>query len=446
VSDRPVKTDSVVERDRVLVPRFRLTVEAGPDRGKTWVSTSGLGIVGTAEGADLVLEDRTVSRFHCEIAIREGHVHVRDLGSRNGTVVDGVVVIEALLRDGATLGLGKSRLRFAVDDDRVELPLSPAERLGPLVGRSAPMRAAFHALARAAASDATVLLRGETGTGKELAAEAIHRESRRRDAPMIVVDCGALPPQLLESELFGHEKGAFSGADARHRGAFEEAQGGTIFLDEIGELSLELQPKLLRILERREVRRVGSSAAFPVDLRIVAATNRDLRAEVNAGRFRADLFFRLAVLEVVLPPLRDRPEDIPLLVERFLEEAGATSRPEAAHLSSRAFVEGLAAHTWPGNVRELKNHLLRCLALEEEVPFDDTRVPGPPRPATAGTSPPVDVRLPLRKAREAWLTELDRRYLDELLRATGGNVARAARQAGLDRVHFYRLLWKHGLK
>ena len=430
----------------MLVPRFRLTVEAGPDRGKTWLSGGGAGTVGTAEGADLVLEDRTVSRFHCELAIRDGCVHVRDLGSRNGTAVDGVVVIEALLRDGATIALGKSKLRFAVDADRVEVPLHPAERFGPLVARSAPMRAAFHALGRAAASEATVLLRGETGTGKELAAEAIHRESRRREAPMIVIDCAALPPQLLESELFGHEKGAFSGADVQRSGAFEEAQGGTIFLDEIGELPLELQPKLLRVLERREIRRVGSSRMFPVDVRIVAATNRDLRAEVNVGRFRADLFFRLAVLEVVLPPLRDRPEDIPLLVERFLEEAGLSDRPEAAELSSRAFLEALAQHTWPGNVRELRNHLQRRLALDEEVPFDDTRLPAPARPAPPGASPVVDVRLPLRKAREAWQTELDRRYLEELLRACGGNVARAARQAGLDRVHFYRLLWKHGLK
>jgi DNA-binding NtrC family response regulator len=309
------------------------------------------------------------------------------------------------------------------------------------------MRAVFHALERAAAGDATVLLRGETGTGKELAAEAIHRVNHRRDGPMIVVDCGALPAQLLESELFGHEKGAFTGADTRRSGAFEEASGGTIFLDEIGELALELQPKLLRALERREIRRLGSNTLLPVDVRIVAATNRNLRGEVNTGRFRADLFFRLAVIEVVLPPLRERTEDIPLLVERFLAEMGVLDRPEAAHLSTRDFLAALARHDWPGNARELRNYLHRCLALEEEPALDGTRDLVATRPGgEPSAGPVVDVRVPLRQARAAWQSELERQYLAELLRACGGNATKAARQAGLDRVHFYRLLWKYGLR
>jgi DNA-binding NtrC family response regulator len=445
--DAPVKTETVVESDRITVQQFRLTVEAGPERGRTWVSSGGSAIVGAAEDTDLVLEDAAVSRYHCEIAIRDGHVRVRDLGSRNGTNVDGVVVLEALLRDGALLVIGRSSLRFQLGSERVAVPLHDGDAFGPLAGRAPAMRVAFHALAKAAASDATLLLRGETGTGKELAAEAVHGASARAKAPMIVIDCGALPQHLLESELFGHEKGAFSDAHARRTGAFEAANGGTVFLDEIGELPLELQPKLLRAIERREIRRLGASHMFPVDVRIVAATNRDLRAEVNAGRFRADLFFRLAVLEVVLPPLRERREDIPLLVERIVEDLGAEGRPAAARFSTRPFLEALAAHAWPGNVRELRNYLHRCIALEEAAPLGSAPAPpASPGPAASAPAPEVDVRLRLSEARAVWQKELDRRYLEEVLRVNDGNITRAARQAGLDRVHLYRLLWKHGLK
>jgi two-component system response regulator GlrR len=299
----------------------------------------------------------------------------------------------------------------------------------------------FALLERAAASDATVLLTGETGTGKEAAAESLHAASPRRDGPFIVIDCGAIPPNLLEAELFGHEKGAFTGATAARIGAFEAASGGTIFLDEIGELSTDLQPKLLRALERREVKRIGANEHITVDVRVIAATHRDLRAEVNAKRFRADLYYRLAVVEVTLPPLRERRDDLPLVVEHLLARVPA---PQRAVLVAPAFLDHLAAHSWPGNVRELRNYLDRCLALGIEL------APSPTAPA-AGSAPStssdgVDASVPLREAREEATRRFERAYLEDLLRRHGDNLAGAARAASIDRAHLYRLLWKHGLK
>ena len=232
-------------------------------------------------------------------------------------------VKEAFLRAGSVLRLGGATLRFELVDGGNRLLISDRTAFGGMFGISAPMRASFALMERAAASDATVLLEGETGTGKGQAAEAIHQASARAKAPLIVVDCGAIPANLLESELFGHEKGAFTGAESRRLGAFEEADGGTIFLDEIGELPLDLQPKLLRVLENRQVRRLGGNVHRAIDVRVIAATNRDLRTEVNPGRFRADLYFRLAVVRITLPPLRERPEDLPLLVSRLLRRMGA---------------------------------------------------------------------------------------------------------------------------
>jgi DNA-binding NtrC family response regulator len=310
-----------------------------------------------------------------------------------------------------------------------------------MVGRSVAMRRAFALLERAAASDATVLFRGETGTGKEAAAESIHAESRRAGGPFIVVDCGAIPSELLESELFGHEKGSFTGASSARDGAFLAAHGGTLFLDEIGELDLELQPKLLRALERREVKKVGQNRYIPVDVRVVAATNRDLKEEVNARRFRADLYYRLAVLDVVLPPLRERADDLPMLVEHLLGALGDSARePGTEFVRSPGFLADLQRHRWPGNVRELRNYLERCVALRERAPIEDGLSTG------AGASPEVDISLDLREARERWTEVFEREYLKRLLDHHRGNVSAAARAAGFDRIHFYRLLWKRGLK
>ena len=389
-------------------------------------------VIGADERADIVLADPSLSRFHCEIEVERGRPVLHDLGSRNGTHVDGVQVIEAPLRDGALLLLGRTQLRFEIGTRNVEVVLSPHDRFGRLVGGSIPMRAAYASLEAAAATDITLLLHGESGTGKDLAAESLHLASARRDGPFIVIDCGAIPGNLLEVELFGHEAGAFTGAAAARAGAFEAANGGTLFLDEIGELALELQPKLLRVLDRREVQRVGSTKRTPVDVRIVAATNRNLKEEVNARRFRSDLYFRLAVLVVRMPPLRDRASDIPALVGAILDRIGDRTSPMARSLESGELLPELLRHAWPGNVRELRNYVERCLAGQQtELTTDE---------------PAVDITQPLRSVRDRWIQHVERQYLERLLAAHGNNVSAAARVAEVDRVHLHRLLAKHGLR
>jgi transcriptional regulator with PAS, ATPase and Fis domain len=438
------RTRSLASRPaHLVVQRFGLSVIAGPDKKKSFTSAGARTVIGTEAGADVVLTDPHVSRFHVEIQTGGGRAILRDLGSRNGTAIDGVAVIEAELRDGQTIAIGESKLRFDLGTQRAKIALSPNARFGALVGESAVMRTAFAMLERAAATDSTVLLEGETGTGKEAAAESIHRASPRRDGPLVVVDCSAIPANLLESELFGHERGAYTGAVGSREGAFELAAGGTIFLDEIGELPIELQPKLLGALERREVKRVGGTRPVALDARVVAATNRNLRREVNHKRFRSDLYYRLAVIEIRLPPLRERLEDLPVVTEAILEQLGAGARPEAAALRSEAFLAELAGHRWSGNVRELRNYLERCLALGRQPLEPDEPVPG-----DGGTegSPLVDPSQPIQVNRERWTGALERAYVDAVLRMHGGNVTAAAKAAGLGRVQFYRLLWRHGLR
>jgi DNA-binding NtrC family response regulator len=434
--------DGTTELDPALaapnaVRRFRLTLVDGEPRGLEWESSGDRCSIGSHPASDLVLDDPTVSRFHCEIAVDRRGARVRDLGSLNGTTVDGTRVVEAYLRNGSIVRLGRTALRFALEASQNSFAVSERHAFGALVGESIAMRAAFALLERVAASDSTVLIEGETGTGKEVAAESIHQASARSEGPLVVVDCGAVPPNLLESSLFGHEKGAFTGADQRRTGAFEEAAGGTIFLDEIGELPIELQPKLLRVLERRQIQRVGSSAHKSVDVRILAATNRDLRAMVNAGTFRADLYYRLAVVRVRLPALRERPEDIPRLVSHFLSVFRAPAEARE-RLTAPEFVSSLCRAAWPGNVRELRNALERCLVLDQ-LAFEPERAPDAAGPA-------LDLDLPYDEARRRALDEFEQRYLRGLLAAHRDNVSQAARAAGVGRVYLHRLLKRHSLR
>jgi DNA-binding NtrC family response regulator len=401
------------QRDPAVVQRFWLLVVDGPDSGATFTSAGERTVIGTYDAADLVLHDSTVSRFHCEIVSGPGRLVLRDLGSLNGTRVNGVAIGAAILASGATVSVGRTQIRFDAASEPLRLPVSERTSFGLLAGRSTAMRRAFALLERAAATDTTVLLEGEVGSGKEAAAESIHRESARRDGPFIAVDCGAASAAQLESELFGRED---PGARA---GAFEAAHGGTLFLDEIGELPLELQPKLLRVLERREVRRVTGGRPAPVDVRVVAASSRNLRTEVNAKRFRSDLYYRLAVVAVRMPPLRERTGDLPLLVEAF---GGGP-------------VAGLADGPWPGNVRELRERIERRRALAE--------APGAPG---AGAEPAIDPSEPLEAGREAWVRAHERNHLAALLQRHGGDVLRAARAAAVDRLTFHRLLARHGLR
>jgi two-component system, NtrC family, response regulator GlrR len=435
LSARDTETLGEPPPPRVIVRASRLTIVGGPHDGTVHELASERFVIGADPRADLAIDDPTLSKFHCELRIVDGACFVRDLGSRNGTSIDHVPILEAPLRDGAILALGRTRVRFEVGAREVEIPISPRDRFGRLRGGSIAMRKVYALLEAAANATTTVLVQGESGTGKELAAESLHLEGPRRGGPFVIVDCGALPPQLLESELFGHEAGSFTGATSTHVGAFEAASGGTLVLDEIGELALDLQPKLLRAIDRREIQRLGSTRRIPVDVRIVAATNRDLKAEVNARRFRSDLYFRLAVLVVTLPPLRDRMADIPVLVEAILDHLGDRDSTMAHALARGHLVPELMRHAWPGNVRELRNYVEACLARQEV-----TLAP------SAADAPAIDLTLPLRTVRERWIRHVERRYLEELLHAHGNNVTAAARAAGIDRAHLHRLLGKLGLR
>lgn len=424
---------------RQQVQRFRLTCSEGTDSGKSWQSQGLRFSIGSHPSNDLVVEDNTVSRFHCELRVDARGVWCHDLDSRNGTLLDGVPVGVGGLREGSTIRCGRTVLTFNLQADQASLPLSEQTNFGGMVGASVAMRAVFALLQRAAQSDATVLIEGETGTGKEGAAESVHLHSKRRDGPFIVVDCGAMPGNLLESELFGHERGAFTGAHAQRIGAFEEASGGTIFLDEIGELPSDLQPKLLRVLEQKQVRRVGSNRHQTADVRVVAATNRDLRARVNDGGFRSDLYYRLAVVTVPLPPLRERLDDIPLLVDHFRGQL-AVSDADAEQLFTPEFILRLQRSAWPGNVRELRNFLERCVVMQQSLPLEASA------PSHSSASLNVDPRLSYSEAKRSVLDRFEHDYLDAVLRLHDGNVSAAARSAGMDRPYMYKLLHRHGLR
>ncbi len=417
----------------------RFAIQRVTPPGEVWSSEGVACAIGSHPSNQLVIQDRTVSRFHCEIRADERGVRLVDLESRNGTIVDGVRVEAAWLREGSTIQIGESTLRFHLIPERAAIPISGREAFGPLLGRSVAMRSVFAILERVSRSDSTVLIEGETGTGKEATAEAIHEASPRADGPLVVVDCGAIPGTLLESELFGHEKGAFTGAVAQRIGAFEAANGGTVFLDELGELPPQLQPKLLRVLEQRTIRRVGNTQRVNVDVRVVAATNRRLRQEVNEGRFRSDLYYRLAVIKVELPPLRERHGDIPILAEAFVKQLGASDEV-MERLLEPSFVRRLEQAAWPGNVRELRNHLERCLVLQEPLPLATRN-----GAADAGGIS-VDPTLSYADARQRAIGAFEASYLKALVEYHHGNVSKAARAADIDRAYLHRLLRRHGLR
>jgi DNA-binding NtrC family response regulator len=401
--------------------------------------------VGSSPECDIVVDHPTVSRTHCKIEVdRTGH-RVRDLQSKNGVFVNGVRVVEAYLPREALLRLGGADLSFELAEDSVEVALSKAGHFGGLIGESLEMREIFALLARIAPTDATVLVEGESGTGKELVAEAVHHHSRRRGGPLVVFDCSAVPAELIESELFGHIKGAFTGATTDRQGAFQEANGGTLFIDEIGELALDLQPKLLRALEKREVKPVGSNRRFQCDARIVAATNRDLAKEVENGNFREDLFYRLAVIRVSLPPLRKRQDDIPVLVHHFLRQLGGT--PSSISFDTMA---KLQTYPWPGNVRELRNFIERALLLSDTGAIETRHarpysVPSAPQDAKAGDEPsplPISYELPFKDAKNRLVDAFERHYWLKLLHDCGGNISEAARRGGIHRKSLEYLIRK----
>jgi transcriptional regulator with GAF, ATPase, and Fis domain len=433
--------------DGALSDEVVVVVLSGSQRGRQ-VQLSERMRIGKAPDNDLVLEDDTVSRHHCELERREHGVLVRDLGSTNHTRVGRTAIQEAVVEAGATIKVGGVELGVRVEPRRALLLPSESTQFGEAIGHSVTLRTIFGMLERIAPTDAAVLLLGETGTGKDVLARSIHQQSPRRAGPFVVVDCGAVSYSLIESELFGHERGAFTGAVATRQGAFELAGKGTVFLDEVGELPLDVQPKLLRVLESGEFRRVGGNKTITAEARIVAATKRDLKAEVERGKFREDLYFRLAVVPVNVPPLRSRREDIPPLVERFLELARRRDPVAAAVTLSPGTLAALAAHDWPGNVRELRNVLDRAIYIataggERELKLLDLPVTA----AVANQGPTAfDATKSYREVRDEFEADFERRYVGWLLDRHAGNISAAAREAKMDRKHLYDLARRHGLR
>jgi DNA-binding NtrC family response regulator len=420
--------------------RCQLLVIDGADRGRACRLGDRDVVIGTEATCDLVLSDDRVSAKQLAIHADGSRFVVRDLGSTNGTWYEGSRITEITIPAGSTLLVGKSALRIEAEAQPLDLPPSQQRTFGELVGESLAMREVFAVLERVAASDATLLVEGETGTGKELVARAVHDASDRRRGPFVAVDCGALPEGLLESELFGHVRGAFTGAAQARTGMIVRASGGTLFLDELGRITPTAQARLLRVIEERIVRPLGGDSERTVDVRVVAASRDDLDAEVAAGRFRPDLLYRLAVVRVALPPLRTRREDLPLLVRELLRRRGFAESPIAGPNLDR-----LTAHGWPGNVRELRNVIDRAIALAPGArTFGELAIRIDAAPlGDVGLA--IRSELPYAEAKAAVLHDLERRYLADILARTDGNLSAASRESGIDRKHLRALARKHGL-
>jgi DNA-binding NtrC family response regulator len=440
-----VHTNLYTDAGGHLIERsYRLVVVVGPDAGLRHTVESGTTMIGTHPDNQIVLTDSTVSRYHLELQVRREGLAVRDLDSTNGTRWGGARVQAITLTEPGRLRLGKhTEIAIEAEDVPATLGDYPGTSFGRVIGETPPMKKLFALLARVSVTDATVLLEGETGTGKEAIAEALHHASNRARGPFVVVDCASIPRELIASELFGHARGSYTGAVSDKRGLVESADGGTLFLDEIGELPLDLQPQLLRALEKREVRRVGETKPIPVDLRVIAATHRDLRAMVKAGSFREDLYYRLAVVRTEVPPLRSRLGDLPALARHFAEAFGRSGWDV-----SPALLEQLSRHAWPGNVRELRNVVERALSLGTMAVDSDQIVAIPQTPAPSAQAPMASeaiLDLPFKEAKAALVEGFERDYLVHLLARHKGNISRAALEAGIDRNYIHRLVKKYNL-
>jgi DNA-binding NtrC family response regulator len=464
---RPDDPTTTTQEVTVSLPRGTTPTEAwvevldGPDAGVVARLGRRLFRIGLDPLSDLVLKDPTISRRHCEIRFVEDGFLLEDLGSTNGTFVDELKLGQIFLENGVLIRVGNTLLRFHTQADEPQLESRFDSLTQTLVGVSPAIREIFEQVLKVAPTDLSVVLEGETGTGKELVARAIHKHSLRLERPFVVFDCSSFPPTLIESELFGHEKGAFTGSAGVHKGVFERANTGTLFMDELGEMDVGFQAKFLRSLESGEIRRVGGERTFHVDVRIIAATNRSLEALISEGRFREDLFYRLAKVRLTLPRLRDRVEDIPLLINHFMDLTVSSDTPRPT-VTPEA-MEVLCSYAWPGNIRELRNIVERAAALCEggRITGDFIRGElGSARRHSVRTpwSQPVisetyadllpgssDETVSLRDAKEQIIADFERRYIMRLLEKHPQNISHAAREAKVDRRHFYRLLKKHGL-
>jgi two-component system, NtrC family, response regulator GlrR len=427
-----------MEADGRLVERHYLVrVIKGVDEGKCSVLGSSL-VVGAQDDCGLVLEDPTVSRHHVELRASADGVLLRDLGSSNGTFVGEARLKDAFLEGDATFRIGRTLLSVGFAES--DVTVNPGAAFPDLVGQSPAMRELFGMLGRLAAAESPVLILGETGTGKEVVAKAVHRESSRSRNPFVVFDCSAVSSTLLESELFGHLRGSFTGAVTDRSGAFLDAQGGTLFLDEVGELPLELQPRLLRALESGAVKRIGETKHRIVDVRIIAATHRNLEEDVARGRFRADLYYRLAVLHVTLPPLRERPEDIPSLVRHFVQVLGREDFELSAEMMRR-----METYAWPGNIRELRNVVSRAVMGVLDTHGSEGGPSGVRSKTHRPRGEPLN-ELPFKEAKDRLVEGFTRDYLQAALDRCHGNISETARSSGIARGYVYRLVERYGLK
>ncbi|HTX62471.1 MAG TPA: sigma 54-interacting transcriptional regulator [Acidimicrobiales bacterium] len=439
--------------DHALAPAatYRLTVVEGPDRGRTLTidgAEPGRVLVGQSPACALQLSDRQVSRRHLALLLIERRLRITDLGSTNGSQLNDVAVLDAYVRPGDLLRLGETTIHVELVAPSTTVSTSNAKSFGRLIGQSPEMRQLYPLCERLAAIDVPLVIEGETGTGKEVLAESLHECGPRASAPLVVFDCTAVPPSLVESDLFGHERGAFTGAVGTRKGVFEQADGGTLLIDEIGDLDLALQPKLLRAIERSEVRRVGGDRPIRVNVRLLCATRRDLDREVQAGRFRDDLFHRLAVTRIELPPLRRRRGDVPVLAQHFASELGGDKRALSGDVLLR-----WEEYAWPGNVRELRNTVARHLALRELGALENRARPStdaPPSTTVAdGSSGGAMERvlaadLPFSAARQRVIEEFEQLFVERVLARNGGNVARSAEAAGIGRRYLQRLRARKG--
>ncbi|PIR18200.1 MAG: Fis family transcriptional regulator [Deltaproteobacteria bacterium CG11_big_fil_rev_8_21_14_0_20_49_13] len=436
----------------ISLRKCQLSVIDGPDKGKKYSLVKPITKIGKKENNDLVLADTTVSRTHLALEYSSDNFLLRDMDSTNGSYVNGTRVKESYLVPGDRIKIGNTTLEFVAFEEKVKIEPSDKEIFGEMVGISIKMRQIFGLLEKISASLATVIIEGETGTGKDLVARAIHENSPRKNKPFVVFDCSSVAPNLIESELFGHEKGSFTGAIKTRRGAFEEANTGTIFLDEIGELTLDLQPKLLRALESREIRRVGNNIPTPIDVRVICATNRNLKKEVAEGRFREDLYYRLSVVRILLPPLRERAEDISPIIEKFLLGGKFNKKEDGSLHVTKVDDDALKAlqrYRWPGNVRELQNLVERAAAVaggetitKEQVDFVFSELE---RDDDKTERMEVVKDIPFKEAKQKVVEVFERDYLLDLLRRNGYNLSKAAREAGIDRKHIRNLLKKYGI-
>lgn len=430
---------------KLTLSKCKLTIASGDNKGKEFVITRPIIRVGTRKDNEIVLKDDTMSRIHFEIHQTKDGYLLQDAGSLNGVFINGVRVKEAYLTSGSVIRAGKTEMKFLPQDETFEIHPSKKNRFANLIGGSTVMRKIYTIIEKIAPTDVTVIVEGESGTGKELIASAVHEKSKRVKKPFVVFDCSAVAENLIESELFGHEKGAFTGATGMRQGAFELADGGTVFLDEIGELNIELQPKLLRVLESRTVRRVGGDRAIPIDVRVIAATNRNLEAEVKKGTFREDLFYRLNVVPIYLPPLRKRKDDIAMLVEAFIAQHNEASPEHPVEGITSSALELLQSYDWPGNVRELKNTIMRAISFLEGKQITPEDIPE--RVRVPITKAELDIRddLGFKDAKEQWVASFEKQYLAELLKKNNYNISAAAKEAGIDRKSVQRLIRKYNL-